>query len=284
MTAAGLLVATAIGLAVKTGLSPGADPLVSCPIDPLAGPVHVVDAAGRETASAVRTDPSGGRHVAFRAVGAQVLEVLDYRVVEGRGTLAELPGVPRVLPGMNLFENADFSARDAAGDLLGWRPAGPSGAKAAWDEKTRSRVRVKGGVLGVENVGLLTYVTGLEAGHVYRLSFDACSAAKMLLVTLWFRGTRGTVANDWVKGVSNYKNDVDLRGTNAWQHIEKSTFVYYDPRAKRQVRGNRELLPGTGSAFLEVVAVEGRGAVRNLRLEDVTSDTGVRAVRRPAAP
>lgn len=279
MTAAWLVLAAALDITVKTGMSPGTDPLVTCPISPLAAPVHVLDAAGRELPSAVRTDPAGAAHVAFRAVGAQTLQLLDYRVVEGRGKADELPGVPHLLPGMNLLENADFAARDAAGDLLGWSPSGPSGAKAEWDEKARARVRAKDGMLGVEDVGVLTYVTGLEAGHVYRLSFDACSTARRLGVTLWFRGTRGTVRDDWVKGVSNYKNQCGLTGTNAWQHIESSTFIYYDPRAKRQVRGNRELLPGTGSAFLEVYATEGRGAIRNLRLEDVTLDTGVRAVR-----
>ena len=276
MTGTILLLAAAMDIAVKTGMTPGADPLVTFP---LKAPVYVLDGAGRECPSVVRIDPSGSGHVAFRAVGAQILQLLDYRVVEGQGWLGELAGVPSVLPGMNLFTNADFTERDAAGDILGWSPGGVGGAKAAWTDEARARIRVKRGVLGVENAGVVTYVTGLETGHVYRLSFDACSAAKMLLVTLCFRGTKGTVSNDWVKGVENYKNNVDLRGTNDWQHIEKSSFVYRDARTKRLVLGSRELLPGTGSAFLEGVAIGGRGAIRNLRLEDVTFDTGVRAVR-----
>jgi len=280
MTTFGLLIAAALNLTVKTGMAPGADPLVTCPIDPLKAPVHVVDAKGRETPSAVRTDPSGVPYVAFRAIGAEILQLLDYRVIEGRGKLPELAGVPALLPGMNLVANADFSARDAAGDLLGWSPSGEYGAKAPWTDKARSRIRVKGGTLGLENSSILTYVTGLEAGHVYRLSYDACSEAKLFVGTLWFRGTKGTVADDWIRGVSNYKNSNDLVGTNGWQHVENASFVYFNEKTKKLVYNARELLPGTGSGYLTFCAVKGRGAIRNLRFEDVTLDTGVKAVRK----
>lgn len=280
MTFAAILLAASVEIAVKTGLAPGHDPLVTHPIPELKGPVRVLDSKGRETPCAVRTDPSGTRYVAFRAVGAEMLEILDYRIVEGRPGCPELSGVRDILPGMNLFANADFSQRDENGDLLGWSPSGGYGAKKPWTEKIRERIRVKNGILGVRDAGLVTYVTGLETGHVYRLSFDARSEAKMLYTSLWFRGTNGTVANDWIRGVSNYKNENTLSGTNDWQHVESSSFVYYNEKSKRLIYNNRRLLPGTGSAYFEVYMTKGRGAVRNLRLEDVTLDTGVKAVRK----
>lgn len=272
-------VAGQVKLVVKTGMSPKPDALVSAPVA-LKGALEVRDADGRSVPCAVRTDPSGNRFVAFRIRNAGMLELLDYTVIETKGLQGDLPDVPKTLPGMNLFTNADFSARDANGDIDGWAPSPKGyGIKSKWTDEDRRNIRAKDGMLGLrgEMTCLVTYVYGLEAGHVYRIAFDGKCEKGVLAATMWFQGDNGRLPNDFIKGVGNYKNSNGVSASGEWEHVENSSFIYFDEAAKHTNMNCRELLPGTGSAYFYFYVKNGRGAVRNLRLEDITSDSGVRA-------
>jgi len=271
--------AVSLDVLVKTGMAPGRDPLVSVEFD-LKGPVKVVDAAGREVPCAVRTDPSGRRFVAWRILGAKMLELMDYRIVESAGPQTDLADVPAVLPGMNLIANADFSGRDANGGIADWAPSPRGfGIKDKWDAKWRDAIRAKDGGLELrgEYACAVTYVRGLEEGHVYRLSYDGLCREGHLAATMWFQGDKGLIPNDFVPGVGNYKLSTAVSTTGKWEHVEDSSFVYYDDRTKRMNMNCRGLLPGTRSAYFYFYVEKGEGCVRNLRFEDITSDSGVRA-------
>ena len=271
--------AASVDVRVKTGLAPGKDPLVSVATD-LQGSLTVVDAAGKRVPCAVRLDPSGRRFVAWRVVGADILEILDYRIVETEGTQEDLTDVPDVLPGMNLIANADFSRRDAAGDIVDWSPSPEGfGIKGRWTGKDRDEIRTKNGMLGLrgECPCVVTYVHGLQSGHVYRLSYDGLCREGRLALSVWFQGANGNLPNDPIKGVGNYKLITGVTASSAWETVEDSSFVYEDMKTKRMNFNCRGLLPGTGSAYLSLYVKKGAGCIRNLRFEDVTIDSGVRA-------
>jgi len=271
--------AASVDVLVKTGMAPGKNPLVSVATD-LTGSLKVVDASGKDVPCAVRTDPSGRRFVAWRIVGAKMLELMDYRIVETSGPQGDLADIPAVLPGMNLIANADFSRRDANGDIADWAPSPRGyGIKDKWEEKWRSEIRAKNGVLGLrgESPCLVTYVRGLEGGHVYRLSYDGLCREGRLSSTMWFQGDKGNVPNDFVPGVGNYKLSTGVSTTAKWEHVDDASYVYFDKKANRMNVNCRGLLPGTGSAYFYFYLQKGEARVRNLRFEDVTSDSGVRA-------
>lgn len=271
--------AASVDVIVKTGMAPGRNPLVSVATD-LEGALKVVDADGRDVPCAVRTDPSGRRFVAWRIREAKMLELLDYRIVETPEAQKDLSDVPAVLPGMNLIANADFSRRDENGDLADWAPSPRGyGIKDKWTEEARGNIRAKNGILGLRGdlACAVTYVYGLVPGHVYRLSYDGLCREGHLAATMWFQGNNGKVPNDFVPGVGNYKLSTSVSTTASWEHVEDASFVYHDNKAKRMNLNCRGLLPGTGSAYFYFLLRKGAGCVKNLRFEDVTNDSGVRA-------
>ena len=270
-----ILLAASLTLAVKTGMSPDADPLAVAPIDGLKGAVEVVDAKGRTVPCAVRTDGDGRRFVAFRLGAVEILRRLEFRVRECAGGQKDVPDIPKILPGMNLIANPDLERRDANGDPIGWWPSPGYGQKKPWTDENRGNVRAKDGTIGFRDGCWVTYLPGLEEGHVYRFSFDGLSQAKHAGLTIWYCGTGGKYP-DPLPGVGNYKSSHGITATGSWTHVEDTSFLYFDKAAKRHIYNCRELLPGTGAAYLQVYAEEGRIGVRNLRYEDVTLDSGIK--------
>lgn len=267
--------AAALTLIVKTGMAPGDNPLAVSPIDGLDGPVEVSSADGTKVPCAVRTDGDGRRFVAFRLGKVEILRRLEYRVSECAASGREPDGIPAILPGMNLISNPDLSRRDKDGNPAGWHPT-PAGHKIEkWTGKTRANVYAKDGSVRFQNGCWATYIDGLEEGHVYRLSFDALVDAKRSGVIVWYCGKDGR----WTApspGIRNYKCSKDLARTERWTHIEDTSFVYFDKALKRHIFGNRNLLSGTGSAYIQIYADKGCVALKNLKYEDITLDSGVK--------
>lgn len=268
------LVAAALTLVVKTGMAPGDNPLAVSPIDGLSGPVEVTASDGSKVPCAVRTDGDGRRFVAFRLGGVEMLKRLEYHVGECAAAGEEPDGVPKVLPGMNLIGNPDLSRRDEDGNPVGWWPS--SGRSVGtWTGGKRANVASEGGATVFSNGCWMAYVDGLEEGHVYRVSFDVISDAEQAGLIVWYCGKEGR----WSAprpGISNYKCSKDIPKTEQWTHVEDSSFVYFDNALKRHVFSNVKLLPGTGAACVQVYAKKGRVALRNLRYEDVTLDSGLK--------
>ena len=275
MSAVLSLLAASLTLVVKTGMSPGENPLAVAPIDGLKGAVEVVDAKGRTVPCAVRKDGDGRRFVAFRLGAVEILRRLEFRVRETAGAQADLSDIPRNLPGMNLVVNPDLSLRDKKGDPVGWWPSPGFAKRNPWTDETRANLRTANGVVGLQNGCWVTYLTGLEEGHVYRFSFDGLCKAKRGGLTVWYCGKDGRWPSP-LPGVGNYKSSHGISKTGEWTHVEDSSFLYFDKKAKRHILNNRELLPGTGAAYLQVYAEEGRIGLRNIRYEDVTSDSGIK--------
>lgn len=275
------LFAASLALTVKTGITPGPNPLVTMAVPELNGTLEVVDAKGRTVPCAVRTDPSGVRFVAFRLERPGILELMDFTVREISGRQGDVADIPAILPGMNLVANADFSQRDGNGDIVGWYPSPGYGKKDRWTSESRAAVSACGGEMTLSNAVVVAWLRrGIVPGHVYRVSFDGYRESKRMGVTLWFQGDCGKLPNDYIDGVGNYKNSSSVDSSGRWQHVESSTFVYFDKASERTVLGCRRLLPGTGSAYLQVKAADGVCRIKNLRVEDITEDTSVRAVRR----
>ena len=275
------LLAASLAITVKTGIAPGPNPLVTMAVPELKGTLEVVDAKGRTVPCAVRMDPSGVRFVAFRLERPGILELMDFTVREVSGKQGDLADIPTVLPGMNLVANADFARRDENGDIADWAPSSGYGQKDRWTRESRAAVSACGGEMTLSNVVVVAWLRrGIVPGHVYRVSFDGYRESKRMGVTLWFQGDCGKLPNDYIDGVGNYKNSSSVDSSGRWQHVESSTFVYFDKASERTVLGCRRLLPGTGSAYLQVKAADGVCRIKNLRVEDITEDAGVRAVRK----
>ena len=269
------LIAAALTIVAKTGMAPGDNPLAVSPIDGLKGPVEVTAADGSKVPCAVRTDGDGRRFVAFRLGEVEILQRLEFRVSECAVAGKEPEGVPNVLPGMNLFTNPDLTRRDENGDPVGWWPSPGYGQKKKWTDENRANVRVADGKVGFQNGCWVTYLTGLEEGHSYRVSFDGLSQAKRAGLTIWYCGKDGRWPSP-LPGVGNYKCSNGIPKTGSWTHIEQESFIYLDKASKRHIFNNTKLLPGTGAAYVQIWVEEGRVAVRNLRYEDVTLDTGIK--------
>lgn len=276
---AGLLISAAVAFTVKTGMAPAADALIALPIPELRGPVRVVDESGKVVPSAVRQDPLGVRHIAFRLKDAEMLKVLDFRAEEFSGPQEDLAEVPGVLPGMNLIANSDFSQVNYAGDPVGWAPSSRGyGIKDDWTDVSRSRVQAKAASIVLRDICLVTYVCGLEPGHVYRLSYEGRVTGNGLGVTMWYQGRRGRLPNDYLPEIANYKTSHGIEPTGEWTTVEDSSFVYFSKASGRTVLNCRALLPNTGSGYLELGARGAVAQIRNLRFEDVTEDSGVKVV------
>ena len=270
-----VFVAATLTLVVKTGMTPGDDPLAVSPIDGLNGPVEVVAADGSKVPCAVRTDGDGRRFVAFRLGKVEMLKRLEYHVRECVVAGDEPDGVPKVLPGMNLIANPGLSRRDKNGDPVGWWPSPGVAQVGKWTDETRANVKSDGDSVDFKNGCWVTFVAGLEEGHVYRVSFERLANAKRAGVIVWYCGKDGRWAPP-SSGIGNYKCSKDVPKAEEWAHDEDSSFVYLDKTLKRHIFGNTKLLPGTGSAYIQVYAGEGHIALRNLRYEDVTFDSGVK--------
>ena len=234
----------ALTLIVKTGMSPGDNPLAVSPIDGLNGPVEVRTADGTKVPCAVRTDGDGRRFVAFRLGKVEILRRLEYRVSECAASGKEPKGIPAILPGMNLISNPNLRDCDKDGNPVGWYPT-PDGHKVGkWTGKIRANVQTKHDSTRFQNGCWATYIDGLEAGHVYRLSFDALVDAERSGVIVWYCGKDGRWTTP-LPGIRNYKSSKDLAKTEQWTHIEDTSFVYFDKALKRHIFVNRNLLPGT---------------------------------------
>ena len=270
------IVAAALTLVVKTGMAPGDNPLAVSPIDGLNGPVEVVASDGSNVPCAVRIDGGGRRFVAFRLGKVEILKRLEYRVGECAVAGEEPDDVPKVLPGMNLIENPNLSRRDKDGNPVGWWPSSGHSV-GTWTDEKRANVKSNGDSVVFRDGCWVTFVDGLEDGHVYRVSFDRLADAKRGGVIVWYCGKDGRWASP-SPGIRNYKCSKDIPKTELWTHVEDSSFVYYDKVLNRHVFGNTKLLPGTGSAYIQVYAGKGYVALQNLRYEDVTFDSGVKTL------
>ena len=271
-------------LTVIVGLDPGKNPLVVVRLerpDADLSSFRVLDGSGREIPCAAREEDGGCRFVAWRLGEVQILEKLPFMLYFSRDPKPVLApaDIPQVLPGMNLLPNSDFSRRDQAGDLADWNPTSGYGVKVPWNPENRAQARVVekdgGKVLALSDISLVGYVTSLQEGHQYELSYQAWAEAGggSFGVTVWMQEKDRPIPH-YARRYGNYKIQSSVPATGSWSKCSASTFVYFDRASEKMMLNNKKLLPNTGGAYINMYC-KGQAFLRDFRLQDVTEAAGL---------
>ncbi len=267
---------------VIVGLNPGKNPLAVLRVEKAEADLssfRVLDNAGREIPCAAREESSTRCLVAWRLGEVQILEKLPFVIYFSRDAKPHLDpdDIPKILPGLNLLPNSDFSRRDSEGDLAEWSPTSGYGVKVPWTAEKREQTRMveKDGqpALWLSALSLVGYVAPLQEGRQYELSYEAWLEEGSLRVTAWMQEKDRPIPH-YLKLYRNYKMQTSVPITGSWSKCSASTFVYFDRSSEKMMLNNRYLLKNTGGAYLNIHC-PGRAFLRNLRLHDITEGTGL---------
>ena len=252
---------------------------------------RLIDMQGAEVPCVVRMDAGGDFFVVWRVPGkTEILDVKKYSVYVDvkenglkEGKAYELLGdVPQVVPGMNLVSNGEFAVVEENGFPKDWSNTKGYGVREAWTEDQRKVMQTievdgKSCLRLTGDCHLLHAIGGLLEGRQYKLSLlGKLDPGASVSATVWFRK-----ANlDWFRnGIGNYKTQLSLAKAGNWAPAEMATFVYADKDGNLHYN-NKYLLPGTETAYLEVVvkAQEGLACLTDIRFELVGESSEMKVV------